>query len=74
MRKPWSCIQHSLFPWTHEALHPVKEKLEQQIHILDVEAVVRIPLRGPGALLRARAVLGKTAQPRNSSRSPTFSV
>jgi hypothetical protein len=62
MRKPWSHIQPTLFPRMREELDPVTEKLEHLIHILDdldIEAVVRTPVRGPGAPLRDRAAIAR---------------
>ncbi len=67
MRKPWSHIQPTLFPWMHEDRDPITEKLKQLTHILndlDLEAVVRTPVRGPGAPLSdctaiARAFVAK---------------
>lgn len=62
MRKPWSHIQPTLFPWMHEELDPVTEKLEHLIHILDdldIEAVVRTPVRGPGAPLQDRSAIAR---------------
>ena len=62
MRKPWSHIQASLFPEMREELDPLTEKLERLIHILDgleIEVVVRMPLRGQGRPLEDRAAIAR---------------
>jgi len=77
MRKPWSHIQKSLFPWMHEELDPVTEKLEQLIHILDdldIEAVVRAPVRGPGAPLRDRTAIARAFVAKAVLNLPTTSA
>jgi hypothetical protein len=62
MRKPWGHIQASLFPEMREELDPLTEKLERLIHILDdldLEAVVRMPLRGQGRTLQDRTAIAR---------------
>lgn len=62
MRKPWGHIQSDLFPEMREELDPLTEKLERLIHILDdldLEAVVRMPLRGPGRPLDDRTAIAR---------------
>lgn len=62
MRKSWNHIHPNLFPWMREELDPLTEKLERLIHILDdldIETVVRTPLRGPGRTPEDRAAIAR---------------
>jgi hypothetical protein len=62
MRKLWNHIPPKLFPEMREELDPLSERLVRLIHILDdldVETVVRLPLRGRGARPKDRAAIAR---------------